>query len=107
MVGVGVATGTLVGALIGVGVGTGTLVGSLVGVGVGLAACDTVIFTVRPLPVSVISTCPILAAPLFPLTVIVTVPPLTLVANQLASELRSARSVPLLLATVTDLLLSL
>ena len=72
----------------------GVGVGVLVGVGVGAAPCLTVIRTVWPLPVSVISTVPVRAAPEFLVAVKVTDDPFTEAVNHIALEFLSARSVP-------------
>ena len=85
--------------IFGVGVG---VAGFAVGVAVGATLWATVILMTWPLPVSVISTCPVLAFPVFAVTLMDTVFPFTLaVTHPLASIFVSARRVPLLFVTVT------
>ena len=56
---VGIAVGFLVGAFVGTLVGAGVLVGIFVGVAVAEPRCVTVMRTVLPLPISVMSTVPV------------------------------------------------
>ena len=73
-----------------------------VGVGVGPALWYTLMITRFPLPVSVISTLPLLDfVVVFFGTVIVTELPLTDAVNHMLSEFRSARSVPFLFEMTT------
>ena len=75
----------------------------MVGVGVGAAPCVTVIRTVCPLPVSVISTVPVRAAPVFLVVVKVTDDPLTVTVSHIALEFLSTRSEPFCPAVIRTL----